>query len=152
MIELEQTYVILKDKFQQLNEIDAKAILTFQWTWQDQFARNIYQSGIRDGTIRIHYRKKTIDWDEMWQKRKFQRVINEWENYTPIFQFNSIGECLFFYKSIFHLNWTHAVEIMSDEYFPDIAIAYKNYLNENKDWKYIEPFLYGSIADLIQNR
>jgi len=148
----QKIYLTLKNQFHKLNEIDAKAILTFQFSWEDQFAQSIYQSEIKDGTLRLGYKQKVIDWDEMWRKRKFKRVIDEWESQIPILAFNSIGEYLFFYKSIFHLNGPLAIKIIANENIQDIEYAYRNYLNENPDWKNIEEFLYGKIYNDIQNR
>jgi hypothetical protein len=145
-------YQTFNDKFRQLNEIEAKAVLEFQFTWQDQFAKSIYQHEIKDGTIKMFYVRKVLDWDDVWAKRKFRKVIDEWENHTPILEFNSVGESLFFYKAIFHLNCDLAIRILSGNYVQNIEADYRNYLSEDPDWKYVEEFLYGGMCELIQSK
>ena len=145
-------YNTLKNQFLKVKEVDAKAILDLQFAWQDQFAQSIFKHEIKDGTITIPYEQMVVDWNEMWRERIFKRVIAEWENQTPILQFNSIGQYLLFYKSIFHVNGPLAIKIISKEYIQDIEGAYRNYPNENPEWKNIESFLYGTIHKVIQNK
>ncbi|THU34952.1 hypothetical protein FAM09_23470 [Niastella caeni] len=103
--EQSKIYQALRNQFHQLNEIDAKEIMAFQFPWHDQFAQSIYRSEVKDGTIKLYYNQKAIDQDELWRKRKFTSIIAEWEDYTPKLVFNSIGEYLLFYKSIFQLKY-----------------------------------------------
>lgn len=143
MIEKE-IYTALKNQFHNLDEVSAKAILKRQFAWYDHFAQNIYKYELQDGTIQVSYKPETIDPKEMWVERKFQSIINEWDSEVPMLAFNSIGEYLFFYKAVFHLNGALAARIILHE-ATDMENAYTNYPNEDPAWLPIESALYGTI-------
>ena len=144
------TYLTLATQFRALNEAHASAILSHQYAWEDFFAQSIYQAEVKDGTIKIYYEPKEIPGKAIWWDSPFKRIINEWEGQTPILLFNSIGEYLFFYKAVFHLDGALVVKIIENN-IQDLQSAYNNYPNESPNWKYIEKTLYGSLLEMLKH-